>query len=48
MKKQRYIVVFRAIGPLKNTYLTDKLEKLNYKIKNYPILNVKQIYKKKN
>ena len=47
MKKQRYIVVFRAIGPLKNTYLTDKLEKLNYKIKNYPILNVKQIYKKK-
>ena len=47
MKKQKHIIVFRAIGPLKNTYLTDKLEKLNYKIKNYPILNVKQIYKKK-
>ena len=47
MKKQKHIIVIRAIGPLKNTYLTDKLEKLNYKIKNYPILNVKQIYKKK-
>ena len=46
MKKNKYIIIFRASGPLKNTYLTDKLEKLNYKIKNYPILNVKKIYTK--
>ena len=46
MKKNKYIIIFRAIGPLKNTYLTDKLGKLNYKIKEYPILNVKKIYTK--
>ena len=46
MKKQKHIIIFRAIGPLKNTYLTNQLESLNYKIKNYPILHVKQIYKK--
>ena len=46
MKKNKYIIIFRASGPLKNTYLTDKLAKLNYKIKDYPILNVKKIYTK--
>ena len=46
MKNNKYIIIFRAIGPLKNTYLTDKLGKLNYKIKDYPILNVKKIYTK--
>jgi len=46
MKKKKYIIVFRADGPLKNTYLTDKLKKLNYKIINYPILIVKKIYTK--
>ena len=46
MKKNKHIIIFRASGPLKNTYLADKLAKLNYKIKDYPILNVKKIYKK--
>ncbi|GIR46509.1 MAG: hypothetical protein CM15mP56_0850 [Alphaproteobacteria bacterium] len=46
MKKNKYIIIFRANGPLKNTYLADKLKKLNYKIKDYPILNVKKIYTK--
>ncbi len=46
MKKKKYIVIFRASGPLQNTYLIDKLEKLNYKIKNFPILKVKKIYTK--
>ena len=46
MKKNKYIVIFRASGPLKNTYLADKLAKLNYKIKDYPILKVKKIYTK--
>ena len=46
MKKNKYIIIFRASGPLKNTYLIDKLAKLNYKIKDYPILNVKRIYTK--
>ena len=46
MKQNKYIIIFRAIGPLKNTYLADKLAKLNYKIKDYPILNVKKIYTK--
>ena len=46
MKKNKYIIIFRASGPLKNTYLVDRLAKLNYKIKDYPILNVKKIYKK--
>ncbi len=46
MKKNKYIIIFRARGPLKNTYLVDKLAKLNYKIKDYPILNVKNIYKR--
>ena len=46
MKKNKYIIVFRASGPLKNTYLADRLAKLNYKIKDYPILNVKKIYTK--
>ena len=46
MKKNKYIIIFRANGPLKNTYLADKLAKLNYKIKDYPILNVKKIYTK--
>ena len=46
MKKDKHIIIFRANGPLKNTYLTDKLKKLNYKIKNYPILIVKKIYSK--
>ena len=44
--KKKNIIIFRADGPLKNTYLTDKLKKLNYKIKNYPILIVKKIYSK--
>ena len=43
---KKHIIIFRADGPLKNTYLTDKLEKLNYKIKSYPILSVKKIYSK--
>jgi uroporphyrinogen-III synthase len=47
MKKNRYIIIFRASGPLKNNYLADKLAKLNYKIEDYPILNVKKIYAKK-
>ena len=46
MKKNKYIIIFRASGPLKNTYLADRLSKLNYKIKDYPILNVKKIYTK--
>ena len=46
MKKEKYIIIFRANGPLKNTYLTDKLKNLNYKIKNYPILIIKKIYTK--
>ena len=46
MIKEKHIIIFRASGPLKNTYLTDKLKKLNYKIKNYPILIVKKIHTK--
>ena len=46
MKKNKYIIIFRASGPLKNTYLANKLGKLNYKIKDYPILSVKKIYTK--
>ena len=46
MIKEKHIIIFRASGPLKNTYLTDKLKKLNYKIKNYPILSVKKIHTK--
>ena len=46
MKKKKHIIIFRANGPLKNTYLADKLKNLNYKIKNYPILIVKKIYAK--
>ena len=46
MKKNKYIIIFRASGPLKNTYLVDKLARLNYKIEDYPILNVKKIYTK--
>ena len=45
--KKNHIIIFRADGPLKNTYLTDKLEKLNYKIKSYPILSVKKYIQKK-
>ena len=46
MKKNKYIIIFRASGPLKNTYLANKLARLNYKIEDYPILNVKKIYTK--
>ena len=46
MKKNKYIIIFRASGPFKNTYLANKLTKLNYKIKDYPILQVKKIYSK--
>ena len=46
MKKNKYIIIFRANGPLKNTYLADKLAELNYKIEDYPILNVKKTYTK--
>ena len=46
MIKEKHIIIFRASGPLKNTYLTNKLKKLNYKIKNYPILIVKKIHTK--
>ena len=46
MRKERHIIIFRANGPLKNTYLADKLKKLNYKIISYPILIVKKIYTK--
>ena len=46
MKKNKHIIIFRARGPLKNTYLTDRLEKLHYKIKSYPILKLKKIYTK--
>ena len=46
MKKNKYIIIFRASGPLKNAYLTNKLARLNYKIEDYPILNVKKIYTK--
>ena len=46
MSKEKHIIIFRANGPLKNTYLTDKLKKLNFKIINYPILIVKKIYTK--
>ena len=46
MKKEKHIIIFRANGPLKNTYLTDKLKKLNFKIKTYPILTIKKIYTK--
>ncbi len=46
MSKEKHIIIFRANGPLKNTYLTDKLEKLDYKIISYPILIVKKIYTK--
>ena len=47
MKKEKHIIIFRANGPLKNTYLTDKLMSLNYKIINYPILIVKKYIQKK-
>ena len=47
MKKKKYIIIFRASGPLKNTYLADKLARLNYKIEDYPILNVKKYIQKK-
>ena len=47
MQKEKHIIIFRDNGHLKNNYLTDKLKKLNYKIKNYPILIVKKIYTKK-
>ena len=46
MKKKKHIIIFRASGPLKNTLLTKELEKLNYKIINLPILNIKKIYNK--
>ena len=38
MNVKKHIIIFRASGPLKNNYLNNKLEKLNYTIKNYPIL----------
>ena len=44
MKTKKYVIIFRASGPLKNTYLINQLEKLKYKIKTYPILNIKKIY----
>ena len=44
MNVKKHIIIFRASGPLKNNYLNNKLEKLNYTIKNYPILNIKKIY----
>ena len=46
MKANKYIIIFRAKGPLENTYLINKLEKLNYQIKTFPILNIKKIYHK--
>ena len=46
MKKNKNIIIFRASGPLKNTYLTDRLAKLHYKIRCYPILKLKKIYTK--
>ena len=46
IKKEKHKIIFRANGPLKNTYLTDELKNLNYKIKNYPILIIKRIYTK--
>ena len=47
MKANKYIIIFRAKGPLENTYLINKLEKLNYQIKSFPILNIRKIYFKK-
>ena len=46
MIANKYIIIFRAKGPLENTYLINKLEKLNYQIKTFPILNIKKIYHK--
>ena len=47
MKKNKYIIIFRASGPLKNTYLADKLAKLNYKIRRLSYFKCKKnIYKR--
>ena len=47
MKQKKNIIIFRAKGPLNNTYLSDKLKALNYLVKSYPILKIKKIYYKK-
>ncbi len=44
---EKNIIIFRAKGPLENTYLSQELASLNYIIKNYPILKVKKAYNKK-
>ena len=47
MKQKKNIIIFKAKGPLNNTYLNDKLKTLNYLVKSYPILKIKKIYYKK-
>ncbi|MAK09276.1 MAG: hypothetical protein CML36_02175 [Rhodobacteraceae bacterium] len=47
MKTKKNIIIFRAKGPLENTYLIDKLKNLNYIVKSYPILKIKKTYHKK-
>tara|TARA_B100000900_G_C20551372_1_gene704871 strand:+ start:479 stop:1267 length:789 start_codon:yes stop_codon:yes gene_type:complete len=47
MKQKKNIIIFRAKGPLDNTYLSDQLRSLNYIIKSYPILKIKKTYHKK-
>lgn len=47
MKFKKHIIVFRSNSPTENTYLIKKLDKLNYQIKSYPILNIKKTYNKK-
>lgn len=46
MNVKKHIIILRANGPLKNNYLDNKLKKLNYTIKSYPILSIKKIYHK--
>ena len=47
MKLEKNIIIFRAKGPLDNTYLSDKLKDLNFIVKSYPILKIKKTYYKK-
>ena len=37
------IIVFRANGPIRNSYFVENLKELNYNIISYPILNVEKI-----
>ena len=44
MSPSKTIIIFRAVGPINNTYLSKELSILDYKVITFPILKVKKIY----